>query len=408
MATKTTQYKQKLTLKTILLRDNNWFRFHKKHEARIRPDIVFAVVNLLSCGNTVRGFSEFVCENKHCSHTKRIPFSCKNRLCSSCGKKATAIWINKQTRHFPEVPYQHITFTMPCEFWDLFWCNRHLLNIIAALAADCIKIIAKEHGATPGVFLAIHTFGRDLKRNAHIHLCVTMGGLIDNNTKWKTLPVFSKYHLMPLWRTRIIKLLRKQYKNGILQLPKSCVDMQQDYKAFNDFLNFHYQRFWNVYCAAPENNHIRNTEYLARYVKRPAIANSRLMHYSGADVKFRYFDHKTKTKRTFSCSAFDFIRRVIQHIPDKGFRLIRYYGFLANALRGKLLPIVNKLLNLTVKDETTITITHAQLLQQSFNLNPLKCILCGSNMLLSNVIFGANQSQLLRFHQTLALMKICR
>ncbi len=407
MAQKTIKHKPNLTLKSILLRDQNWFRFHEKFEDRIRPDIVSAIVNLLSCGNTVRGFNEFICENKNCNHTKKIPFTCKNRLCSSCGKKAAAIWIQKQTRHFPEVPYQHITFTMPCEYWDLFWCNRTLLNLIGALAADCVKTVAKNLGVTPGIFLAIHTFGRDLKRHVHIHLCITMGGLANNDTTWQTLPKFKKEILMPLWRTRITKLLRKYYKKDNLRLPAALTQLQHNYTTFNHFLDYQYQRYWNVYCATPENNHIRNTEYLARYIKRPAIANSRLMHYSGADVKFWFFDHKTKTKKIKACSSFEFIRMVIQHIPDKGFRLIRYYGFLANALRGKLLPIVNKLLNLTVKEETS-TVTFAQLLQQSFNFNPLKCILCGSNMLLSNTNFGATQYQLLNFHQSLALMKICR
>jgi hypothetical protein len=28
----------------------------------------------------------------------------------------------------PNTEWQHITFTMPSEFWDLFWLNRGLLN----------------------------------------------------------------------------------------------------------------------------------------------------------------------------------------------------------------------------------------------------------------------------------------
>jgi hypothetical protein len=399
---------QKLTLKNILQRDNNWWRFHKLYETRIRPAIVSSVVNLLSCGNTVRGFAEYVCENPSCSHFKRICFSCKNRLCSSCGKKATALWMQKQVRHFPETTYQHVTFTMPCEFWDLFWHNRFLLNLICALAADCVKTVAKKHGITTGIFLALHTFGRDLKRHVHIHLCVTLGGLSNNNTAWKILPKFKNIVLIPLWRTRIIQLLRKCYKKGKLILPKASAHLQKNYKAFNRFLDFHYHRYWNVFCAEPENNHKRNIEYLARYVKRPAIANYRLMHYSGSDVRFWYFDHKTKTKRTFTCSAFDFIAKVIQHIPDKGFRLIRYYGFLANALRGKLLPIVKNLLNLPEKEKVNYTASYAELFLLSFGINPLKCILCGANLRLSNMSFGATQAKLLSFHKQLALMKPCR
>lgn len=400
--------KPKLTLKSILQRDKNWWRFRQTYSDRIRDAITSAVTNLLSCGLTVRGYNEYSCENPKCPHTKRVAFTCKNRLCSSCGRKATAIWIEKQTRHFPEVPYQHITFTMPCEFWNLFWCNRHLLNAIGAMAADCVKTIAKDKNITPGIFLAIHTFGRDLKRNVHIHLCITLGGLAENNTKWLSLPEFDRRTLMPFWRKRIVQLFRKHYKKGDLQLPAAFVHLRNDYRTFNKFLETQSQKHWHVHCAKPENDHKRNTEYLGRYIKRPAIANSRLTHYSGADVQFRYLDHKTKRNRLFKCSTFAFIRRVIQHIPDKNFRLIRYYGFLANAVRGKLLPLVNDLLGLIPKEETTGSMSYAKLAQQTFNFNPLECILCGSNMRLSHVIFGATQTELLRLHEPLALMKACR
>lgn len=66
---------------------------------------------------------------------------------------------------------------MPAEFWVFFWLSRYLMNLIPLIAATVIKDWAHEKGFLPGVFLAIHTFGRDLKRNIHIHLSTTTGGL---------------------------------------------------------------------------------------------------------------------------------------------------------------------------------------------------------------------------------------
>jgi hypothetical protein len=40
------------------------------------------------------------------------------------------------------------------------------MGIIPSIAAGIIKDQAK--GIIPGIFLAIHTFGRDLKRNVHM------------------------------------------------------------------------------------------------------------------------------------------------------------------------------------------------------------------------------------------------
>ena len=106
-----------------------------------------------------------------------IPHTCKSKICSSCGKKATAVWIAKQNNILPNTEWQHTTFTIPSQLWDLFWLNRHLLNQLSALAYDCIKVIASKLGVVPAVFTALHTFGRDLKRNVHIHLSTTKFGL---------------------------------------------------------------------------------------------------------------------------------------------------------------------------------------------------------------------------------------
>ena len=62
-------------------------------------------------------------------------------------------------------------------------------------------------------------------------------------------------------------------------------------------------------------------------------------------VSFRYLDHRTKQYRRFRCTEDDFLKRLLQHIPDKHFRMIRYYGFLANRVRSKYLPKVYNLLN---------------------------------------------------------------
>ena len=58
---------------------------------------------------------------------------------------------------------------MPDVLWDFFWTSRHLLNAIGKLATECIQSIAELKNAIPGIFIAIHTFGRDLKHNVHIY-----------------------------------------------------------------------------------------------------------------------------------------------------------------------------------------------------------------------------------------------
>ena len=83
----------------------------------------------------------------------------------------------KATNVLPKTRWQHITFTIPDSLWPIFWLNRNLFGLISAIAAGVIKEIAAKKKLVVGIFTALHTFGRDLKRNVHIHLSVTCGGI---------------------------------------------------------------------------------------------------------------------------------------------------------------------------------------------------------------------------------------
>ena len=58
------------------------------------------------------------------------------------------------------------------------------MGIIPAMSAEITKKHAETKGIKPGIFLAIHTFGRDLKRNIDIHLSTTIGGLSLDHSNW--------------------------------------------------------------------------------------------------------------------------------------------------------------------------------------------------------------------------------
>jgi len=178
----TQQARKKITIKQVLLTNNNWWNFFNKYAKKLRPAIVTCIIKLLSCRSKTRGYLEYHCSNPNCPHVKYVTFTCKSKACSSCGKKATEIWIDKQNHILPNTSWQHITFTMPCELWSFFWLNRKLLNKIPSIAANCLLTLSKKKGILPAIFAAIHTFGRDLKKNVHMHISTTAGGLSDDLT----------------------------------------------------------------------------------------------------------------------------------------------------------------------------------------------------------------------------------
>ena len=87
-------------------------------------------------------------------------------------------------------------------------------------------------------------------------------------------------------------------------------------------------------------------KYLARYIHRVAIGNSRLVSLEGDRVSFTYRDYADDGARTVTTlSSEHFLTRFLLHIAPKGFVRIRHYGFLSHAkkrhsiasIRGALL-----------------------------------------------------------------------
>ncbi len=373
-----------ISLVSIFLDNNNWWRFFLKHQKKLRPAIVINVLKMLSCRSKLMGFQQFTCPS--CGHSITVPFTCKSKFCSCCGKKATDNWICKNFNALPNCKWQHITFTMPSELWDFFWLNRHLFGFLPALAAGIIKKLAKKQGVLPGIFTAIHTFGRDLKHNVHIHLSVTLGGLINSNTRWSGKLYFYHLAVKKMWRYALINLLREQYQAGNMKLPPSLKHIK-NYSSFNSWLNFLYKKNWVVHLQKPSRSHKRNIEYLGRYLKRPPIGETRIKKYDGENVTFEYLDHYDDTKKYVTLPVMEFIGKVISHIHDANFRCIRYFGFLANRVRGKLLPLVHSLLQTTANLAHKFFLSWRDLIAQSFGYDPLICPNCQCTLKLSNITF---------------------
>jgi hypothetical protein len=396
--------KKKLSIKQLLLSNKNWWHFYEKNKQRLRKSITVSITKLLSCKHKVRGYYQYECFNPNCLHQKHVIFTCKSKACSSCGKKLTAQWLKKQYQILPNIPYQHITLTMPSELWDFFWCNRSLLNEIAKKAAKCIQKIAAKKNVTPGLFIAIHTFGRNMKRNVHIHLSTTTAGITKDGTQLKNL-YFNQNTIMKMWRYEVIQLFRKASLTRDFTIP---VKLKNDFNhsfSFNNFLDKLYKINWIVHCAQPDENYKRIINYLGSYMKRPPIAESKLRHYDGNNISFTYFDHKSKTFLKFKLTVEEFIARFITHIPDIGFRMIRYYGFLSNRLRGTLLPLVHKLLG-SYYQKDTVSPSFAEIMFKDFGVNPLECVLCGEPLRLTATHFGKTSvPELLAVHRQLALLK---
>lgn len=70
-------------------------------------------------------------------------------------------------------------------------------------------------------------------------------------------------------------------------------------------------------------------KYIGRYLGRPVIATSRIDKYDGEMVTFHYNRHEDEQYIEETIPAMEFIQRLIRHIPEKHFKMIRYGGIYA-------------------------------------------------------------------------------
>ena len=195
---------------------------------------------------------------------------------------------------------------------------------------------------------------------------------------------FNHAPIKKMWRYQCIKLLRELYKKGELTLP-SNLSYIRNYTSFNGFLNMLYNKQWVVHMNQQSRNHRHNIQYIGRYLKKPPISETRIKMYDGLNVKFEYMDHYTGAITSITMDVIEFISKLIRHIHDRHFRAIRYYGFLSNRLRSKLLPIFSNLIG--NKKRAAAKVTFRSLFIKTFGIDPLQCMKCKVQMRPSLLVF---------------------
>lgn len=391
------EYVSGIKLRDIFLDNGNWWKLFVKHRDLIRISIIVNVLKMLVCRTAFLGYHVFTCPK--CGKSIKRPHSCKSRFCSSCGKKATDIWIQTKFNTLPQTKWQHITFTMDALLWPFFQVNRYLLGEIPRIASTIIRKLAQQKGFLPGIFLSLHTFGRDLKWNVHIHLSTTVGGLSLSNDSWIKNAYFYHHTLKDMWKYEILTLFRDEFKAGRLKLPPSLKHIKF-YSGFYSWTTQLYDKTWVVHLKEQSDNMKQNVEYLGKYLKRPPIGETRIKQYNGVSVSYEYLDHYTDTKAIMQLPVLEFIARLIRHIHDKNFRVIRYYGFLSNRLSGQLLPIVYKLLHMTNNTVKKVYASWRDMLKQIFNKDPLLCPICKTLLQLKEIVFPS--CTLISMHKEIA------
>lgn len=179
----------------------------------IRPVVHQEVAKFIGCGSKNNGFSFYECDS--CGNYLYVPFTCKSRFCPSCGVNSCLRVSDEMPSRCLDTSHRHITFTIPDSLWNFFRQDRSLLNLLFHSASYTIlswfKQQSKLEQFVPGIITTLHTFGRDLKWNTHIHMLVTEGAM-GRKTTWKTFNHFPYDMLRKRFMTKLLFELSKHLK----------------------------------------------------------------------------------------------------------------------------------------------------------------------------------------------------
>ncbi len=171
-----------------------WNKFLEAYPNISIRDVVFTNVSrMLKCKTWDLGSAIFKCPD--CGNEKIVPHTCKSRMCSSCGNKYNK---QRETSIFSKLfkcKHRHIVFTIPDELRVYFRQDRKRFNYLFKAVSITVNYWTKEKykkkDIIPAYISILHTFGRSLIFNLHIHMILMDGGISNKYKEFVKIDFFS-------------------------------------------------------------------------------------------------------------------------------------------------------------------------------------------------------------------------
>lgn len=180
-----------------------------------------------------------------------------------------------------------------------------------------------------GAIATLHTFGRNLQWNPHVHLLVCEDAFNRNKQVLKSFSFMSYDKLRKTWMYEILKLLEPKLGNDFYQLK------QELYQNYPD----------GFYVYAPplpddiDPEDINDVvSYMTRYTSRPPMSESRIVDYNPTTKHIHWYYHRHEDEQRVDMyqHIHTFLNDLLLHCPEKHFKMVRYYGFYSNKNKSTL------------------------------------------------------------------------
>ncbi len=321
--------------KTFRLADffDKWWQIYLQSPREyITPEQYKAVNAMRLCRTESLGVDYYACPD--CGEISKVYHSCKNRFCPTCSWQDTVRWADRIKRQMMSLPHRHTVVTLPHQLNGLIKRNKkELLSILLRVSAGTFKDwMGHKYRIQPGIISVLHTFGETKDYHVHAHMIVSWGGI---ETRTGALRVIKGEYvnydfLKNKFRRRFEEELVALFDKGTLEhdFPERV--------SFLRFLKRINQKRWIIHLEPPMDIPTQVVRYIGRYSKRACLSEYKITGMEGEAIRFRYKDYKTKDKQNkpvegeLELHYRDFFPRLLQHVPLRYFRLVRYYGLYSN------------------------------------------------------------------------------
>jgi Putative transposase/Transposase zinc-binding domain len=306
-----------MTIENTLIKAFNTFgsAYQSMHRTRMPRMHRKAFADIAACRTIAHGMIQEVCEG--CGECHNIFGACRNRACPRCNCLRNHEWIRTLCEKYPNVNYYHIVFTVPEELRYLARRNqKSFYTILLDSVNKTLRAFSSRSTwmqGEPGYMSVLHTWDSRMNIHPHVHV-LFMGGYVGKDGVFVPLSeskVFPNEAMSCRFKTIMLKALRTEFSENI---PSDIWKLK-----------------WIVYTKKAETGDSHVIEYLGSYVKRTAIAASRIIEVGKETVTFKYrhhMDRHTIEMRDMTVSGLEFIRRYMQHVLPSRFVRVRYYGLM--------------------------------------------------------------------------------
>ena len=260
---------------------------------------------------------------------------------------------------------------------DFFREDRKRLDLLfkasSLTVTSWLKEKYKDKDIVPAYISVLHTFGRSLIFNPHIHMLLLDGAISNKDNSFIKIDFFS----YPAFRKRFMKIL--------LDLLQDDISKDKFRKIKNQMYFEHKEGFYVYAPPSKFKSYVELIKYVCRYVARPVMAESKIIDYDGTFVTFWYQRHNDDVIVIEKIHAYEFISRIIVHIPEHNYRQIRFYGAYHNSTKINI-KMVNILSPLQVSVKRKMN-KWRNLITINFKSDPLKCPTCNSTMVYNSSVY---------------------